>query len=131
MTRGNVADLQPREIGMPEEAAPARSRLSTADVADETPMTTDSTVLEAASDDMDASDYNSTPGAPMLDENEPATEAENVTPDVTVEGRHGAAGSAAEASLDETPMTTDSTVLEAASDDMDASDYEAGEEDKA
>jgi small subunit ribosomal protein S17 len=60
MTRGNVADLQPREIAMPDEAmlvrqAPATP--TTAQVADETPMTTDSTVLAAASDDMDASDY--------------------------------------------------------------------------
>jgi small subunit ribosomal protein S17 len=131
MTRGNVAELQPREIGVPEEAMPVRQVPSTAEVADETPMSTESTVLEAASDDMDASDYNSTPGAPMLDTDEPAIEAPNITPDVTVEGRHEPATSAAEASLDETPMTTDSTVLEAASDDMDVTDYEPEEDDKA
>ncbi len=131
MTRGNVADLQPRDIAIPEEVAPNRPVLTTAEVADETPMSTESTVLEAASDDMDASDYNSTPGAPMLDANEPAVEAANITPDMTVDERHEPATSAAEASRDETPMTSDSDVLAAASDDMDVKDYEAEEEDKA
>jgi hypothetical protein len=134
MTRGNVADLQPREIAMPEEAIPTRQASSvptTAQVADETPMTTDSEVMQAASDDMDASDYNSTPGAPMLDENEPATEAENASPDVTVAEREAPATSPAEASADETPMTSDSDVLAAAADDMDEGDYETKEEDKA
>jgi hypothetical protein len=140
MTRGNVADLQPREIGMPEESVQTRQAPvtpvkpvtpTTAEVADETPMTSDSTVLAAASDDMDASDYAATPGAPMLDTDEPATEAESVTPDLTVEVREGAASSPAEASLDETPMSSESDVLAAASDDMDAKDYEAKEEDKA
>lgn len=138
MTRGNVADLQPREIGMPEESVQVRQAPATpiptpttAEVADETPMTSDSTVLAAASDDMDASDYASTPGAPMLDADEPATEAESVTPDVTVAERGSPATSAAEASKDETPMTSDSDVLAAASDDMDESDYEAKEEEKA
>jgi small subunit ribosomal protein S17 len=131
MTRGNVAELQPREIGVPEEAMPARQTPSTAEVADETPMTTDSEVMQAASDDMDPRDYNATPQAPMLDENEPAIEAENVTPDVTVPGRGRAASSPAEASADETPMSLDSEILQAAADDMDESDYEAEEEDKA
>ena len=145
MTRGNVADLQPREIGMPEEATqvrqqpptpqtPAAARVAdepqtptTAQVADETPMTTDSEVMQASSDDRDARDYSSTPGAPMLDTDEPATEAENVTPDMTVEGRSAAATSPAEASRDETPMTSDSDVLAAASDDMDSGDYKQEE----
>jgi small subunit ribosomal protein S17 len=145
MTRGNVADLQPREIGMPEESvqtrqapaasvAPVTPTLTTAEVADETPMTSDSTVLQAASDDMDARDYASTPGAPMLDADEPATEAESMTPDVTVAERDDAATSSAEASADETPMSSESDVLAAASDDMDAKDYDVkdgAEEDKA
>jgi small subunit ribosomal protein S17 len=143
MTRGNVAELQPREIGVPEEAAQVRQATvapvvpqtpTVAQVADETPMTSDSTVLQAASDDMDARDYASTPGAPMLDADEPATEAENVTPDVTVAERDDAATSAAEASADETPMSSESDVLAAASDDMDAKDYDVkdgAEEDKA
>jgi hypothetical protein len=119
---------------MPEEAVAVRQAPptpTTAQVADETPMTTDSEVMQAASDDMDASDYTSTPGAPMLDENEPAIEAENITPDVTVAEREDAATSAAEASKAETPMSSESDVLAAASDDMDESDYEAKEEDKA
>jgi small subunit ribosomal protein S17 len=89
MTRGNVADLQPREIGMPDEAQPMRHAPAAA------PQ-----------------------GAASVE-------------DVSVEARETAAASPAEASLDETPMTTDSTVLEAASDDMDAGDYEAEEEGKA
>jgi small subunit ribosomal protein S17 len=130
MTRGNVAELQPREIGMPEEAMPVRQTPSTAEVADETPMTSDSTVLAAASDDMDARDYVSTPGSPMLDAEEPASEAPNVTPDVTVPGRRRRATTPAEAASDETPMSGESDVLAAASDDMDVRDYES-EEDKA
>jgi small subunit ribosomal protein S17 len=128
MTRGNVAELQPNEISVPEEARPVRQVPTTAEVADETPMSTESTVLEAASDDMDASDYNSTPGAPMLDADEPAIEAPNITPDVTVPERTEAAHTPAEASRDETPMTSDSDVLAAASDDMDAGDYSDQEE---
>ena len=131
MTRGNVAELQPREIGVPEEAGPMRQTPTTAQVAHETPMTSDSTVLAAASDDMDAAGYSSTAGAPMLDAVEEASEAPNVTPDVTVSPRRGRAGSAAEAASDETPMTSDSDVLAAASDDMDVKDFEAEEEDKA
>ena len=131
MTRGNVAELQPREIGVPEEAGPMRQTPTAAQAADETLMTSESTVLAAASDDMDASDYASTPGAPMLDADEPATEAESVTPDLTVAERGSPATSAAEASKDETPMTSDSDVLAAASDDMDESDYETKEEEKA
>ena len=127
MARGNVAELQPREIAMPEEATSMRQAPSAAQVADETPMSLDSEVMQAASDDMDARDYSSTPDAPQLDENEPAVEAENVTPDVTVEEREDAAESPAEASQDETPMSLDSEILQAASDDMDESDYEAEE----
>lgn len=126
MTRGNVAELQPREIGVPEEAAPARQApqtLSTAQVADETPMTTDSEVMQAASDDMDPRDYSSTPGEPMLDADEPATTAESVTPDVEVPERTAPATSPAEAASDETPANMDSEVLNAASDDMDPGDY--------
>ena len=126
MTRGNVAELQPRDIAGPEDySAPVTP--TTAQVADETPMTTDSEIMQAASDDMDASDYNTTPQPPMLDADEPAVQAENITPDLTVEERHDAAASAADASRDETPMSSDSDVLAAASDDMDESDYEAEE----
>ena len=134
MTRGNVADLQPREIAMPEEAMLVRQTPpvpTTAQVADETPMTSDSATLAAASDDMDADDYATTPGSPALDAEEPATEAANVTPDLTEPEREAPAASAADASRDETPMSSDSDVLAAASDDLDAKDYEAEEEDKA
>lgn len=124
MVRGNVAELQPRDIAVPEEAMPARPTPSVADAAGESPMSTDSTVMRAASDDMDPSDYSSPPGAPMLDENEPAGTAANVTPDLTVEEREGPAASAADASRDEAPMSSDSDVLAAAADDMDKSDYE-------
>jgi small subunit ribosomal protein S17 len=141
MTRGNVADLQPREIGVPEEAGPMRQAPataqvtdetpapSTAEVADETPMTSDSTVLAAASDDMDARDYSATPGAPALDADETAASAPNATPDVEVPERSAPATSPAEAASDETPANLDSDVLNAASDDMDPGDYK--EEEKA
>jgi small subunit ribosomal protein S17 len=125
MTRGNVADLQPREIGMPEEAAPVRQTPpmpTTAEAAAESPISSDSTVLEAAADDMDVSDYASPPGPAMLDAEEPAVEAENLTPDVTAPARTAAATSPAEAA-DESPLSTDSDVLKAASDDMDPKDY--------
>ena len=174
MTRGNVADLQPREIGMPEEAVQVRQAPPppmsaqmpdeapvTADVADEVPVTpespvadvayetpvtpespvladevpvtSESPVLAAASDDMDASADSSTQAAPMLEADEPAVEAENVIPDVTVPARRRAASTPAEAASDEAPLTSDSEVLAAASDDMDVKDYEADvvEEDKA
>jgi small subunit ribosomal protein S17 len=160
MTRGNVAELQPREIAVPDEAGPMRqapvaatpstaqvadetpavaqapeTTPTTAEVADETPMTSDSTVLAAASDDMDARDYNATPGAPDLDTDETASTAANVTPDLTVPERGEPAESAAEAASDETPMTSDSDVLAAAADDMDAKDFQPDakdeEEDKA
>jgi small subunit ribosomal protein S17 len=137
MTRGNVADLQPREIGMPEEAALVRQAPPTptaAEAASESPISSESTVLTAAADDMDASDYAETPAAPMLDADEPAIEAENITPDVTAAARTAPATSPAEAA-DESPLSTDSDVLKAASDDMDPKDYEAKdgaeEEDKA
>jgi small subunit ribosomal protein S17 len=131
LTRGNVAELQPREIGVPEEAMPVRQAPTTAEVADETPMSSESTVLAAASDDMDARDYAATPGAPALDTEEPATEAESATPDVEVPGRRRRASTPAEAASDETPMSGESDVLAAASDDMDVKDYEPEEEDKA
>ena len=135
MTRGNVAEVQPREIAMPEEAMPIRMAPpvvpTTAQVADETPMSGDSAVLQAASDDMDASDYSSAPGTAALDTDEPAETAPNETPDLTVPEREDAATSAAEASRDETPMSGESDVLQAAADDMDASDYSEEEEEKA
>lgn len=163
MTRGNVAELQPREIAVPDEAGPMRQAPvaatpsttqvaaetpetpavapasdtvpTTAEVADETPMTSDSTVLAAASDDMDPRDYAATPGAPALDADETASTAANVTPDLTVPERDEPAESAAEAASDETSMTSDSDVLAAAADDMDAKDFQPDakdeEEDKA
>jgi small subunit ribosomal protein S17 len=87
LTRGNVADLQPREIGVPEEAMPERQAppapVAAAPVetpvaseagspaedandvidtpaeaaADEGSMQTESDVLQGAADDMDAKDY--------------------------------------------------------------------------
>ena len=124
MVRGNVAELQPRDIAVPEEALPARQTPSVADAAGESPMSTDSTVMQAAADDMDPREYSSPPVAPVLDENEPAGTAANVTPDLTVEERDAPAASPAEASRDEAPMSSDSDVLAAAADDMDKSDYE-------
>jgi small subunit ribosomal protein S17 len=82
LVRGNVAEVAPREIGMPEEpeqqdraaapiaaAAPAPPTApesneaadggarTVAEAANESPMHTESEVLVAASDDMDPSDY--------------------------------------------------------------------------
>jgi small subunit ribosomal protein S17 len=126
LVRGNVAEIAPREIGASEQAEYEGQR-SVADVADETPMTTDSEVLEAASDDMDARDYNAPASEPVAVDNASAAEAENVTPDVTVPERTAPARTPDEASADETPMSLDSDILEAAADDMDPKDYEAEE----
>ncbi len=98
MVRGNVAELQPRDIAVPEEAAPVR----------QAPVEAESAA--------------------------PAAAASNE--DLTVAERDEPAETPAEAASDETPMSIDSDVLNAASDDMDPSDYEAPkdsseEEDKA
>jgi small subunit ribosomal protein S17 len=72
LVRGNVAEVAPREIGVPEEAllhkeapeTPEREEeMTTAgaaevvDAAEESPMQTESEQLQALADDMDPSDY--------------------------------------------------------------------------
>jgi small subunit ribosomal protein S17 len=71
LVRGNVAEVAPREIGVPEEAllhpqapeTPEREEeVTTAGAsevveAEEAPMETESEVLQALADDMDPSDY--------------------------------------------------------------------------
>lgn len=72
LVRGNVAEVAPREIGVPEEAllypqapeTPEREEeVTTAgasevvEAAEEAPMETESEVLQALADDMDPSDY--------------------------------------------------------------------------
>jgi small subunit ribosomal protein S17 len=72
LVRGNVAEVAPREIGVPEEAllhpqapeTPEREEeMTTAgasevvEAAEEAPMETESEVLQALADDMDPSDY--------------------------------------------------------------------------
>jgi small subunit ribosomal protein S17 len=72
LVRGNVAEVAPREIGVPEEAllhpqtpeTPERDEeMTTAgaaevvDAAEESPMQTESEQLQALADDMDPTDY--------------------------------------------------------------------------
>jgi small subunit ribosomal protein S17 len=92
LVRGNVAEIAPREIGVPEEAMPARqappapvAAAPAAEVTDsesepkeeiidtvveaaedESPMHTESDVLQGAADDMDPTDY----GKPEAEEKE-------------------------------------------------------------
>jgi small subunit ribosomal protein S17 len=73
LVRGNVAEVAPREIGVPEEAllhpqapeTPERDEeMTTAGAAEvveaaaESPMQTESEILQAQADDMDPTDYN-------------------------------------------------------------------------
>ncbi len=138
LTRGNVADIAPREIGMPEEAAApvaaavqARVPQTPAEAQDETVTSMQSETLNAAADDMDATDYTHPAGETRVIDSEGADEAPSLSPEATAPARTEAAHTPAEAAADETPMSTDSEVLQAASDDMDETDYEESEGPKA
>jgi small subunit ribosomal protein S17 len=131
LVRGNVAEIAPREIGVPEEAMPERQapppRGTPEEAAlDETDMHTESEVLESAHDDLDARDYDAQRQQPSdLSSGGATSGAPETEGDAVQQPRSGAARSAAEAA-DEGEMSTESDVLRAASDDMDESDYEEG-----
>ena len=136
LTRGNVADIAPREIGMPAEAAApvavqANVPRTPAEAEDETVTSMQSETLNAAADDMDATDYTKPAGETRIIGSEGADEAASLSPEAMAPARTEAAHTPAEAAADETPMSTDSEVLEAASDDMDETDYEESEGPKA
>jgi small subunit ribosomal protein S17 len=138
LVRGNVAEIAPREIGVPEEAIPptpqppvASVPRTPAEAQDETVMTTQSETLTAAADDLDATDYTHPAGTTAVIDSEGADQAESLAPEAAAPSRTRAARTPAEAAADETPMSSESEVLEAASDDMDETDYEESEGPKA
>lgn len=102
LTRGNVAEVAPREIGVPEEAMPEKQAPPVPAAAPPAP------VAAAPAETPVASEAGS-----------PAEDPDNVidTP--------------AEAAADEGSMHTESDVLQGAADDMDPTDYGKPEEDKA
>lgn len=108
LTRGNVAEVAPREIGVPEEAMPERQAppAPVAAAAAEAPATTVAETPEA-------------PATAAVEAGSPAEDADDVidTP--------------AEAAADEGSMHTESDVLQGAADDMDPKDYGKPEEEQA
>ena len=110
LTRGNVADIAPREIGVPEEAllekqappAPAAAA-AVAEPAAEAPAAPD-TAAPAAAEAETAPEVTDSEVAPKGDDNDVID-----TP--------------AEAAADEGSMQTESDVLQGAADDMDPADY--------
>ena len=130
LVRGNVADIAPREIGVPEEATAPVPR-TPSEAQDETVSSLPSETLNAAADDMDATDYSRPAGETRVIGSEGADEAPSLAPEATAPARTEPAHTPAEATADETPMSTDSEVLNAASDDMDEKDYEESEGSKA
>jgi small subunit ribosomal protein S17 len=96
LTRGNVAEVAPREIGVPEEAMPEKQAppAPVAATPAETPVAAAETETPVASE----------AGSPAED------------PDNVID-------TPAEAAADEGSMHTESDVLQAAADDMDATDY--------
>lgn len=107
LTRGNVADIAPREIGVPEEAMVVR----------QAPPAPVAAAAEAAT---------APPAAVAPDETPVASEAGAPESD-----DNDVVDTAAEAAKDEGSMQTESDVLQGAADDMDATDYGKPEEDKA
>lgn len=107
LTRGNVADIAPREIGVPEEAMVVR----------QAPPAPVAAPAEAAT---------APPAAVAPDETPVASEAGAPESD-----DNDVVDTAAEAAKDEGSMQTESDVLQGAADDMDATDYGKPEEDKA
>ena len=113
LTRGNVADIAPREIGMPEEAllekqappAPAAAAPA-AEPATEAPEAPVAAAAAETSPEVTDSEV-----APKADDNDVID-----TP--------------AEAAADEGSMQTESDVLQGAADDMDAADYGKPEEEE-
>ncbi len=113
LTRGNVADIAPREIGMPEEAllekqappAPAAAAPA-AEPATEAPEAPVTAAAAETSPEVTDSEV-----APTRDDNDVID-----TP--------------SEAASDEGSMQTESDVLQGAADDMDAADYGKPEEEE-
>jgi small subunit ribosomal protein S17 len=113
LTRGNVADIAPREIGMPEEAllekqappAPAAAAPA-AEPATEAPEAPVAAAAAETSPEVTDSEV-----APTRDDNDVID-----TP--------------SEAASDEGSMQTESDVLQGAADDMDAADYGKPEEEE-
>jgi small subunit ribosomal protein S17 len=116
LTRGNVADLQPREIGMPEEALlekqapPAPAAAAVAEPVAEAPAAPEA-AAPAAAETETAPEVTDAEVAPKGDDNEVID-----TP--------------AEAAADEGSMQTESDVLQGAADDMDPADYGKPEEEE-
>jgi small subunit ribosomal protein S17 len=120
LTRGNVADIAPREIGMPEEAMvvrqapPAPTAAAPAAEPAETPSagtpSVETPVAETAAAD--------TPEAAPSAVNEPQGDDNDVI------------DTAVEAAEDEGSMQTESDVLQGAADDMDPTDYGKPEEEE-
>jgi small subunit ribosomal protein S17 len=117
LTRGNVADIAPREIGVPEEAllekqappAPAAAA-AVAEPAAEAPAAPEAAVPAAAEAET----------APNVTDSEVAPRADD----------NAVIDTPAEAAADEGSMQTESDVLQGAADDMDAADYGKPEEEE-
>ncbi len=117
LTRGNVADIAPREIGVPEEAllekqappAPAAAA-AVAEPAAEAPAAPEAAVPAAAEAET----------APKVTDSEVAPKGDD----------NAVIDTPAEAAADEGSMQTESDVLQGAADDMDAADYGKPEEEE-
>jgi len=122
LTRGNVADIAPREIGMPEEAiqerqappAPAPKAAAPAAPVAEAPVAA---------------------AAPPTETETPATAPVAEAPAAVVDSESEAKANdvidtPAEAAKDEGAMNTESEVLQGAADDMDPADYGKPEEEE-
>ena len=117
LTRGNVADIAPREIGVPEEAllekqappAPAAAA-AVAEPAAETPAAPAAAAPSAAEAET----------APEVTDSEVAPQADD----------NDVIDTPAEAAADEGSMQTESDVLQGAADDMDPADYGKPEEEE-
>ena len=117
LARGNVADIAPREIGVPEEAllekqappAPAAAA-AVAEPAAETPAAPAAAAPSAAEAET----------APEVTDSEVAPQADD----------NDVIDTPAEAAADEGSMQTESDVLQGAADDMDPADYGKPEEEE-
>jgi small subunit ribosomal protein S17 len=117
LTRGNVADIAPREIGVPEEALLEKQAppapVAAAPVAEPAAEASAAPAAEApaAAEAETAPEATDSEVAPKADDNDVID-----TP--------------AEAAADEGSMQTESDVLQGAADDMDPADYGKPEEEK-
>lgn len=128
LTRGNVAEVAPREIGVPEEAMPERQAppAPVAAVAAEAPAPeAPAAPVAAAAAEAPAT---TAPEAPAAAE-APATAA--VEAGSPAEDADDVIDTPAEAAADEGSMHTESDVLQGAADDMDPKDYGKPEEEQA